>query len=198
MSRFVIVTAAIVVPKPRLQAYLRAPVAPASTWTEQDWAGLCEPWSDSGTRRRYRRELAGAVAECDGWIDGDYAGLLCGLDGDGEPAIRFDEATGSLTVDFDCRVDFQLPSMIWAFTALRGMAGFMAEDDSGLVAVTADWSDETVLMHLSPGRSSFLDPNRDTAALARARDAAFDARCAAGDADTNESATEVVERLLRP
>ncbi|MET9399034.1 hypothetical protein [Kitasatospora sp. NPDC002965] len=195
MSQYVMMSAATAIARPRLSAYLRAPVAPASTWAEDDWTGLCEAWNDGDVRRRYRAELAGAVRECDRWIGGDYAGLLRGLDGDGCLTAGFDEASGSLTLDFEARVDFRLPTLVWAFTALRGMTAFMAGDDGGLLTATVDWSDDRVLMHLAPKRSSFLDGSRDAEALSRARDAAFDVRCAAEDGEAG-SATELIGRLL--
>ncbi|OKI12541.1 hypothetical protein [Streptomyces sp. CB03911] len=207
MSQFIMVAAAVVMARPRLEAYLRAPVAPASAWAEAEWSGVCESWRDGAVRRRYREELAGAVEACDGWTDGDHAGLLLGLDDeDGSLTIGFDRGSGSLTIDFDARVDFQLPSLIWAFSALRGMAAFMADEDTGLVTVTADWDDTPVLMLLGPNRSSFLDRNRDAAAWGRARDTEFDVRCAVSeagtdtdadaDADADGSATGIIRRLL--
>lgn len=198
MSEHVTVAAAVRIARPRLQTYLRAPVVPASTWPAHDWAGVCGSWDDGGTRSGYREELADAIRACDGWLDGDHAGLLAGLDEDGEPALGYDEATGSLTVDFDARVDFRLPSAIWALTVLRGMAGFMADDDTGLVTLTTDWSGEPVLLRLGPDRSSFLAADRDARELARARDAEFDVRCAAGEAVRYGSAAEAVEHLLSP
>ncbi|ALG14318.1 hypothetical protein [Kibdelosporangium phytohabitans] len=177
MSQYVSVAAAMTITKPRLQTYLRTPVAPASTWALQDWTGVCDPWSDSETRRRYRDELADAVKECDSWIDGDYAGLWRDLD---ELTLGFDPDTGSLAVDFDTRADFQLPSVIWACTVLRGLANAMADNDSGLITITADWDGEAVLsLHVSPGQSAFL--GRGTKALAEAKDAEFDVRCAVTD-----------------
>ncbi|MFC9329586.1 hypothetical protein [Kitasatospora sp. NPDC057015] len=195
MSQFIEVAAAVVMARPRLEAFLRAPVALASAWPVDDWLGICEPWNDGALRRRYREELAGAVTECDGWIDGDHVGLLRGLDG---LRIGSDEDSDSLTIDFDSRVDFQLPSLIWVFTALRGMAGFMAEDDTGLVTAIVDWDDASAVMHLGPNRSSFLDRTRDAALWARARDAEFDVRCAVSDAGVapNGLAAEIVGRRL--
>ncbi|MFF2955177.1 hypothetical protein ACFVVU_27975 [Kitasatospora sp. NPDC057965] len=195
MARYLTVTAAVTMDPARLRAFLRSPVAPPSARPEADWTGLCAPWREEAVRRRYRAELPAALAECDRWIDGDHAALLHGLDEDGELALRHDEATGSLTVDLDTRVDFELPGMIWVLTALRGLADTMAGDDSGLVELTVDWSDEKVLLHLAPRRSAFLDPARDAGTLARARNAAFDARTAAGEADGDETAGEVLERL---
>ncbi|GGV25089.1 hypothetical protein GCM10010495_46130 [Kitasatospora herbaricolor] len=199
MAQFVEVAAAVVMARPRLVAYLRAPAAPASTWPVEEWAGVCEPWRDGALRRRYREELVGAVEACDGWTDGDHAGLLRGLDDeDGSLTLGFDRAGGSLTIGFDLRVDFQLPSLIWAFSTLRGMAAFMADEDTGLVTVTAGWDDTPVLMHLGPNRSSFLDRSRDAAAWSRARDTEFDVRCAVSEAgtDADGSASGIIRRLL--
>ncbi|MET9615620.1 hypothetical protein [Kitasatospora indigofera] len=200
MSQFIEVAAAVVMAEPRLAACLRAPVAPASAWAVEDWAGICEPWRDGAVRRRYREELAGAIEACDGWTDGDHASLLRGLDdGDGGLTIGSDLAGGSLTVDFDARVEVELPSLIWAFSALRGMSAFMADEDMGLVTVTADWDDAPVVMLLGPNRSSFLDRTRDAAAWRRARDTEFDVRCAvsAAGTDADGSAARTIERLLR-
>ncbi|MER5355189.1 hypothetical protein ABT093_33310 [Kitasatospora sp. NPDC002551] len=196
MARYLTVTAAVTTDRARLREFLRSPVAPPSTRPASDWAGLCTPWREEAVRRRYRAELPAALAECDRWIDGDHAALLHGLDEDGGLVLRHDNATGALIVDFDTRVDFELPGMIWAFTALRGLADAMAGADTGLVELTADWSAESVLLHLAPGRSVLLDPDRDAAVLARARDAAFDARCAASGADGDEPAGAVLARLL--
>ncbi|MFC5664486.1 hypothetical protein ACFP3U_16015 [Kitasatospora misakiensis] len=196
MGRYLTVTAAVTIAEPRLRAYLRSPLAPASTWPESDWHGLCTPWPDEAVRRRYRAELPAAVAECDSWLDGDHADLLLGLAEHEDLTLRHDGETGALTLDLDTRVDFELPGMIWAFTTLRGLAGAMADGDGGLVELTPDWTDGTALMHLSPGRSRFLDPARDAAALARARDTAFDVRCAVPEADEDASAAELLERLL--
>ncbi|MFF3595991.1 hypothetical protein [Kitasatospora indigofera] len=199
MAQFIEVAAAVVMAEARLAAFLRAPVAPASAWAAEEWAGVCEPWRDGAVRRRYREELAGAVEACDSWADGDHAGLLRGLDdGDGGLTIGHDPTGGSLTVDFAARVDFELPSLIWAFSALRGMAAFMADEDTGLVTVTADWDDTPVLMLLGPNRSSFLDRTGDAAAWRRAKDMEFDVRCAVPEAgaDTDGSASRTVERLL--
>ncbi|MFJ1706322.1 hypothetical protein [Kitasatospora sp. NPDC088346] len=198
MSQSIVVAAAVVIAKPRLRAFLRAPVVPASAWTEGEWIGVCEAWSDSGVRRRYREELAGAIDECDGWLDGDYAGLLRGLDDEGSPAIAFDEVTGSLVVDFEARVDFELPSLIWAFSVLRGMESFLDEGDGGLVTVTVDWSGDSALMLLASNRSSFLDRTGDAVSRARARNAEFDVRCAVSDGEGDgASVAETVDRLLR-
>jgi hypothetical protein len=196
MSQSVIVAVATTIAEPCLREWLRAPVKPASAWTQSGWAGLCASWSDGGTRRRYRAELPAAVEECDRWIDGDHAAVLRGLDEEDALTLGFDGASGSFTVDFDSRADFRLPTLVWAFTVVRGMADFMADDDRGLVTVTVDWSGDTTLMHLAPNRSSFLDRGQDSGLLAGARDAEFGIRCAAGDADTGETATEMIERLL--
>ncbi|MFE6870983.1 hypothetical protein ACFVFS_31055 [Kitasatospora sp. NPDC057692] len=196
MARYVTVAAAVTMEPARLREFLRSPVTPPSTRPESDWSGLCDPWHEEAVRRRYRAELPAALAECDRWIDGDHAALLRGLDEDGGLTLRHDEATGSLAVDFDTRVDFELPGMIWALTALRGLADAMAGEDTGLVELTTDWSGGTVLLHLAPKRSAFLDPDRDAAALARARNAAFDARAAACEADEDTEAGEVLDRLL--
>ncbi|GAA3846030.1 hypothetical protein GCM10022243_10280 [Saccharothrix violaceirubra] len=177
MGEYVTVAAVMTVARPRVREWLRAAVVPASTWT--DWSGV-EGWDDA------------AVAECDRWLEGDYAGLLHELVDDSGLRIGFDEATGSLTVDFDARVDFRLPSLIWAFTVFRGLADVMVDDDAGLVTVTGDWDDAPVALHLSPGRSEFVRG----AALARAADLEFDVRCAVGDVD--DPATEVLDRLLGP
>ncbi|MGW6916857.1 hypothetical protein ACWGB8_23975 [Kitasatospora sp. NPDC054939] len=185
MSQNLTVAAAVTVAVPRLRAYLRAPVVPASAWPVEDWAGLGD-----------RAELAAAAGVCDRWLDGDYAGLWRGLDEDGGLALGYDEGSGALTVDIDTRVDVRLPSLVWGFTVLRGLAGFLAGDDGGLVTVTGDWDGEPVAMHLAPGRSRFLDRGRDAAALARAGDAAFDVRCAVADTDPDASATDIIERLL--
>ncbi|MEV0678528.1 hypothetical protein AB0I60_18620 [Actinosynnema sp. NPDC050436] len=193
MSRNLTVAAAITIATPRLQSYLRAPVPPASAWAEHEWVGLCEAWSDAATRRRYRAEPAGAVAECDRWVGGDHADLLRGLDDDGGLTLGHDGDSGALVLDLDTRVDFPLPSPVWAFTVLRGVAAFLADDDSGLVEVTVDWAPDVVLMQLSPGRSVFL--GRGVAPTARARDAEFDARCAVSDTDRGETASEVVDRV---
>ncbi len=196
MARYITVTAAVTVAAPRLRAYLRSPLAPASAWPEADWTGLCTPWPDRAVRRRYLAELPAAVAECDSWLDGDHADLLRDLAADDALALRHDGATGALVLDLDTRVDFELPGMIWAFTALRGLAAVLADGDGGLVELTPDWTGGAALLHLSPGRSAFLDPARDAAVLARARDAAFDVRCAVPEADEGASAAELLERLL--
>ncbi|WP_380283744.1 hypothetical protein [Kitasatospora purpeofusca] len=195
MARYVTVTAAVTMDPARLREFLRSPVAPPSTRPESAWSGLCAPWHDEALRRRYRAELPAALAECDRWTDGDHAALLHGLAEDGGLTLRHDGPTGSLAVDLDTRVDFELPGLIWALTALRGLADAMAGEDTGLVELTADWSGGTVLLHLAPKRSAFLDPDRDAATLARARNAAFDARAAA-EADEGAEAADVLERLL--
>ncbi|MFE2107407.1 hypothetical protein ACFXAF_16240 [Kitasatospora sp. NPDC059463] len=196
MARYLTVTAAVTIDTARLRAYLRAPVAPASTRPGPDWTGLCAPWHDEALRRRYRAELPAALAECDRWTDGDHAAFLHDLDEDGALTLRHDAPTGSLALDLDTRVDFELPGMIQALTVLCGLADAMAGDDTGLVELTTDWSEGTVLLHLTPGRPAFLDPARDAATLARARDAAFDTRCAAGESGEDEPAGEVLDRLL--
>ncbi|MFF8774016.1 hypothetical protein [Kitasatospora sp. NPDC015120] len=195
MARYLTVTAAVTIDQARLRAYLRAPVAPASARPEPDWAGLCAPWRDGALRRRYRAELPAALAACDRWTDGDHAAFLRDLDEDGALTLRHDGSTGSLTLDIDTRVDFELPGMIQALTVLSGLADVMAGEDTGLVELTTDWSEGTVLLHLTPGRAAFLDPARDATTLARARDAAFDTRCAA-EPDEDEPAGEVLDRLL--
>ncbi|MFB6890275.1 hypothetical protein ACFCX4_13270 [Kitasatospora sp. NPDC056327] len=196
MARYVTVTAAVRIGGPRLRAYLRSPAAPPGTRPGADWTGLCDAWPDGAVRRRYRAELPAALAECDRWTGGDHAGLLRGLDEDGGLTLRHDGAGDSLAIDFDSRIDFELPGMIWAFTALRGLADTMADGDAGLVELTADWCGGTVPMRLAPQHSAFLHPARDAAALARARDAAFDVRCAASEADPDEPAGDVLDRLL--
>ncbi|GAA1396182.1 hypothetical protein GCM10009639_32060 [Kitasatospora putterlickiae] len=198
MARYLTVTAAVTIDTARLRTYLRSPVRPASARPESDWTGLCAPWRDAAVRRRYRTELPAALAECDRWLDGDHAALLHGLDEDGELTLRHDEATGSLTIDFDTRVDFELPGMIWALTALRGLSDAMADDDTGLVELTTDWTDETVLLRLTPHHSALLHPAHDPATLTRARDAAFDTRCLASGADEDEPTGEVLARLAGP
>ncbi|KOV09699.1 hypothetical protein ADK60_39915 [Streptomyces sp. XY431] len=196
MARYITVTAAITIAEPRLRAYLRSPLAPASAWPESDWTGLCTPWPDRALCGQYLAELPAAVAECDSWLDGDHADHLLELAGRDELTLRHDGATGALALDLDTRVDFELPGMIWAFTVLRGLAEVMAEADGGLVELTPDWTGGTVPMLLSPGRSVFLDPARDAAALAPARDAAFDVRCAAPGPEQDEPAAGLLERLL--
>ncbi|MFJ8111331.1 hypothetical protein [Streptomyces sp. NPDC096132] len=197
MSESVVVSASITIARPRLRAFLAAPVTPSAAWAEQEWAGICDPWSDGGERHRYRAELPAAIAECDSWIDGDYASLLCELaDGEGGLTFCFDDATGSLAVNFSSRVDFRLPTLVWAFTVLRGVTAFMADDDSGLVSVDVDWNGDTALMRLGPDRSSFIDSRREPEAGAEARSRALDVRWAASDADEGEPATEIVARLL--
>ncbi len=187
MSESVFVTAAVAVPEARLRAYLRAPVTPAATWSPQRWAGLAGAASG---------ELAAAIRECDRWIDGDYAGVFRALEDDGELTFRFDETTGSLAVDFAARADFRLPTLVWAVTVLRGLADFLADGDHGLVTVTNEWSDDTVLLHLTPGRSAFLDRDRDARAYAEARSREIDIQAAAGDAGEDEAPGEVIDRLL--
>ncbi|MFE7565195.1 hypothetical protein [Kitasatospora sp. NPDC057500] len=196
MARYVTVAAAVTIDAARLRTYLRSPVARACARPESDWTGLCTPWPDAAVRRRYLAELPAALAECDRWIEGDHATLLAALDEDDALTLRHHEATGSLTVDFDTRVDFELPGMIWALTALRGLAGTMAADDTGLVELTTDWTAGTALLRLSPDHSAFLHPAHDSTTLTRARNAAFDTRCLASEADEDEPTGEVLARLL--
>ncbi|MFD8322717.1 hypothetical protein ACFVZ3_31815 [Kitasatospora purpeofusca] len=196
MARYITVTAAVTITEPRLRAYLRSPLAPASAWPESDWTGLCTPWTERALRDQYLAELPAAVAECDSWLDGDHADHLLELAEHDDLTLRHDEATGALTLDLDTRVDFELPGMIWAFTVLRGLAGAMAEGDGGLVELTPDWTAGTVRMLLAPRRSAFLDPARDAAELARARDAAFDVRCAVPEPGEEEPTAGLLERLL--
>ena len=40
MSESLFLTAAVTVAEPRLRAYLRAPVTPASAWPRQQWYGV--------------------------------------------------------------------------------------------------------------------------------------------------------------
>jgi hypothetical protein len=184
VSESLLLTAAVAVAVPRLRAYLNAPVTPASAWSPRQWAAV------AGGRRG---ELPAAIAECDRWIDGDAATLFRTLADDDELLFRFDEATGSLAVDVSCRVDFRLPSLIWACTVLRGLAGFMAGDDRGIVTVTTDWSDDSILMRLAPEHSAFL--GRDARARAEARSWGIDVRAAACDADEDATPAEVIDRL---
>ncbi|MFE4667991.1 hypothetical protein ACFRI7_38060 [Streptomyces sp. NPDC056716] len=194
MGQYVTLAAAVIIGRPRLEAYLRAPVRPASTWGERDWAGLCAPWSEG---RRYREELSAAVAECDRWTGGDHAGLLSTLAEDDVLSAGYDPDSGSLALDADVRVDFRLPGLIWACTALRGMASFLTGEDAGLVTVTADWDAGSALLRLLPGRSAFLDRERDAAEWARARDLEFEVRCAVPGAVSCEVGGEVGELLAR-
>ncbi|MFF7455462.1 hypothetical protein [Kitasatospora sp. NPDC008115] len=196
MARYVTVTAAVTIDAARLRTYLRSPVAPATARPRSDWTGLCTPWPDAAVRRRYLAELPAALAECDRWIEGDHAALLTALGEDDALTLRHHEPTGSLTVDFDTRVDFELPGMIWALTALRGLADTMAADDTGLVELTTDWTAGTALLHLTPGHATFLDPARHSTTLAQARNTAFDTRCTTSEADDNAPATETIARLL--
>lgn len=195
MSDSLMVAAAITIAKPRLQTYLTGPVKPASAWPEKDWVGVTEPWSDSEERSRYRAELVDAIEECDSWIDGDYASVWHGLADEDELVLRFDETTGSLMVEFSSRVDFELPTLVWAFAVLRGVADFMAGDESGLVTVTVDWNDDTALMRLAPDQSSFLDRGRDALTYRRARDREIDIQSAVADLGRDESAAETIRRL---
>lgn len=164
-------TAAITIGAPRLRAWLDAPVRPASSW--QDWAGVAASSHD---------ELRAAVEECDGWLSGDHAGVLRDLVED-ELLLRYDESTGALVVEFASRADFRLPTLVWACAVLRGLADFMADDDRGLVTVTNDWDDDTVLLHLGAGGSAFLDRARDARRIAEAHGWEIDVRAAALDAD---------------
>ena len=185
MSESLYVTAAVAVARPRLRAYLSAPVTPASAW---QWTGLTGDRDDA--------ELPAAIAECDRWIDGDgdYATVFRDL-ADDELEFRFDEATGSLAVDFSTRVDFRLPSLVWSCTVLRGLAGFLAGAEHGIVTVTADWSDDDgLLMRLAPDRATFLD--RGSRARAEAKAQEIDIRAAACDADQPGTATDVIDWLL--
>ncbi|MET8827902.1 hypothetical protein ABZX40_19035 [Streptomyces sp. NPDC004610] len=191
MGQYVTVTAALIIGRARLTEYLRAPVVPASAWSPADWAGLGGPGE----------ELSAAVAVCDDWLTGDYAGLLRDLAEDGGLSAAHDPDTGSLVLDLDTRVDARLPGLIWACAVPRGLTRFLADGEGGLVTVTTDWDDTTAHLRLAPGASDFLDPDRDAAALARARDAQFDARCAASDASDAadgdpDSATDLVALLL--
>ncbi|MFJ4091140.1 hypothetical protein ACIPYS_06110 [Kitasatospora sp. NPDC089913] len=196
MARYITVTAAVTVAEPRLRAYLRSPLAPASAWPEPDWTGLCTPWPDRALRSRYLAELPAAVAECDSWLDGDHADHLLELAEHDDLGLRHDGAGDALVLDLDTRVDFELPGMIWAFTVLRGLAAVLADGEGGLVELTPDWTAGSVPMLLSPRRSAFLDPARDAAALARARDAAFDVRCAVPEKHDDTSVAELLEQLL--
>jgi hypothetical protein len=185
MSASLYVTAAVAVARPRLRAYLCAPVTPASAWP---WTGLTGAWHEDDD------ELPAAIAECDRWLDGDYATVFRDL-ADDELEFRFDEASGSLAVDFSTRVDFRLPSLVWAYTVLRGLAGFLAGDEHGIVTVTADWSDDDgLLMRLAPDHATFLD--RGSRARAEAKAQEIDIRAAAYDADQPDTATDVIDRLL--
>jgi hypothetical protein len=186
------VTAAISIAGPRLRAYLNAPVTRASAWAPREWAGLTG--SDDGAGGGEEGELPAAIAECDTWLDGDHAAVLRDL-ADDELVFSYDEDTASLAVEFTSRVDFRLPSLVWACTVLRGMAGSMADGDRGLVTVTTDWHDDSVLLYLAPGRTAFLDPDRDAAAIARARSWEIDVRSAAGDTDPGEDAAGTIDRL---
>ncbi|MFG2041590.1 hypothetical protein [Dactylosporangium sp. NPDC048998] len=186
MSETVFLTAAIAVAKPRLQAYLRAPVKPASGWPEQQWAGISEACRD---------ELPAAIEECDRWLEGDYATVFGELAQDDELMFRFDEDSGSLAIDFSCRVDFRLPTLVWAFTVLRGIAEFMAEGDHGIVTVTADWNEDRIVMRLTPEHTAFLDRNGDVRARAEAGDREIDIRSAACDGYEAGSAAETIDWL---
>ncbi|GAA2599834.1 hypothetical protein GCM10010399_33280 [Dactylosporangium fulvum] len=196
MSESVFLTAAIAVAKSRLRTYLRAPVKPASGWSQQQWAGITEAWRDDDERHQYREELPAAIKECDRWIDGDYATVFRDLAHDDELTFRFDEATGSLAVDFSSRVDFRLPTLVWACTVLRGIAEFMADGDRGIVTVTADWNEDKVLMHLTPNHAAFLDWNRDVRARTEARGWEIDIRSAACDTYQSDSAAETIDWLV--
>ncbi|MEV7286255.1 hypothetical protein AB0O01_17050 [Streptomyces sp. NPDC093252] len=184
MGQYVSVTAALVIGAPRLTGYLRAPAVPASAWPLADWAAL-----------GHGEDLSAAVAACDDWLTGDYAGLLRDLAEDGGLSAAHDPDTGSLVLDLDTRVDARLPGLVWACAVPRGLTRFLADGEGGLVTVTTDWDDTTAHLLLTPGASAFLDPRRDAAALARARDAEFDARCAVSDPSA-DSATDLVAQLL--
>ena len=188
MSESLFLTAAVSVAKPRLRAYLSAPVTPASAWPHEEWAGVTGAWHEDDD------ELPAAIAECDRWLDGDYATVLRELADEDELQLRFDETSGSLAVDLSCRVDFRLPSLVWACTVVRGLTGFMAGGEHGIVTVTADWSDDDLVMRLSPHRTAFLD--RGTRARAEAKAQEIDLRSVACDADQPDTAAEVIDWLL--
>ncbi|MEV6811689.1 hypothetical protein [Micromonospora sp. NPDC051296] len=196
MSESVFLTAAIAVAKPRLRAYLRAPVKPASGWSQQQWAGITVAGRDDDERQQHREELPAAIDECDQWIDGDYATVFRDLAHDDELMFRFDEATGSLAIDFSVRVDFRLPTLVWAFAVLRGIAEFMTDGDNGTLTVTADGNEDRILMHLTPKHTAFLDGNRDVRARAEAADWEIDIRSAACDAYQPDSAAETIDWLV--
>lgn len=186
MSESVYVTAVASVAPPRLRAFLDAPVARAADWTPGQWAGLSGADPD---------ELPAAIAEADRWLDGDAATVLRDLaDGD-ELTLRYDEATGSLAADVTGRADFRLPTLVWAVNLFRGLAACMAGDDHGLVTVSADWSDDSVLLRLAPGHAALLDRGRDARAIAEARSRAIDVEAAAGDAG-DDPPGDVIDRLL--
>ncbi|MEV0134809.1 hypothetical protein AB0H83_40915 [Dactylosporangium sp. NPDC050688] len=186
VSESVSVTAAVSVTLPRLRAYLHAPAARAAGWTPGQWAGL--PGADPG-------ELPAAVAEADRWLDGDAATVLRELARNDELTLRYDEATGSLAAGVAARADFRLPALVWAVTVFRGLAAFMAGDDQGLVTVSADWSDDSVLLHLTPGHAALLDRGRDARAIAEARSRAIGIEATAQDAG-DDPAGDVIDRLL--
>ncbi|MFF5225354.1 hypothetical protein [Dactylosporangium sp. NPDC000521] len=175
MSESVCVTAAVRIERSRLRAYLTAPANKASSWSPADWAGVTGGHED-------RDELPAAIAECDTWLDGDHADVLLGLIDDGL-LLRYDEATAALVVEFESRADFRLPTLVWACTVLRGMAAFMADGDRGVVTVTSDWRDDSVVLQLTPGSSGFLEAG----ARAEARGWEIDVRADAEDSDTDDS-----------
>ncbi|MER7003216.1 hypothetical protein ABT297_09235 [Dactylosporangium sp. NPDC000555] len=193
VSESVFLTAAIAVAKPCLRAYLRAPVKPASGWSQEQWAGIAAPGPG---RAPYLDELPAAIEECDRWIDGDYATVLRELAHDDELMFRFDEASGSLAIDLSCRADFRLPTLVWAFTVLRGIAEFMADGDHGIVTATTDWNEDSILMRLAPKHAAFLDSDGDARARAEARNREIDIRSAACDADQADSAAETIDWLI--
>jgi hypothetical protein len=190
VAEWVTVGASFTMSEPGLRAYLNAPAGPASAWPAEEWSAGLGPPGDAA-------EVPYAVRACDRWFDGDdHAAVLGSIAADGELALGHDGATGSLTVDFTCRADFRLPTLIRAFTLLRGAARSMTADDGGLIRVEADWSDAPVLMLLAPGRSWF--PGRDARELLRAGDREFDIRCAVGEAAGEEPAGVVLGRLSAP
>ncbi|MEV6931952.1 hypothetical protein AB0M46_46715 [Dactylosporangium sp. NPDC051485] len=150
MSETVMLAAAAVIAEPRLREFLDSPVKQAADWPEPDWAGLFAAMPDQSPD-----ELPDAIAECDGWLDGDYATVLRALLDDDELTLRYDEATGSLALDFAGRVDFRLPSLVWACTIARGLAEFMDGEDRGTATITTDWNGAEIVLRLTPGRSEF-------------------------------------------
>ncbi|MGI5183469.1 hypothetical protein ACQEVZ_45155 [Dactylosporangium sp. CA-152071] len=184
MSESVCVTAAVRIEHSRLRAYLNAPVEPASAWSPAEWAGVTGGQED-------RDELPAAIAECDSWLDGDHADVLLDLVQDGL-LLRYDEATAALVVEFESRADFRLPTLLWACTVLRGMAACMTDGDRGVVTVTTDWRDDSVVLQLTPGGSDFLAPG----ARAEVRGWEIDVRADAEDADPDEEPDEIINRLI--
>ncbi|GAA2383526.1 hypothetical protein [Dactylosporangium salmoneum] len=150
MSETVMLAVSAVIAEPRLREFLESPVKPAADWPERDWAGLLAAMPDQS-----RDELPGAIAECDGWLGGDYAAVLRELQDEDELTLRYDKATGSLVLDFAGRVDFRLPSLVWACTIARGLAGYMDGEDRGVATVTTDWNGDEIVLRLTPGRSEF-------------------------------------------